>query len=34
MVVNAKAYKPFSSGGIELSEMRSVKIPFPEELTT
>jgi tetratricopeptide (TPR) repeat protein len=32
MVVNAKAYKPFSSGGIELSKMRSVKIPFPEEL--
>ena len=32
MVVNAKAYKPFSSGGIELSEMRSVKVPFPGEL--
>jgi tetratricopeptide (TPR) repeat protein len=31
-VVNAKAYKPFSSGGIELSEMRSVKVSFPGEL--
>ncbi len=34
MVVNAKAYKPFSSAGIELSEMRSVKVPFPGELPT
>ena len=32
MVVNAKAYKPYSSGGIELSELRSVKVPFPGEL--
>lgn len=32
MVVNAKNHKPFSSGGIELSEMRSVKVPFPGEL--
>ena len=28
LVVNAKSYKPFSSGGIELSEMRSVKAAF------
>ena len=32
MVVNAKSFKPFTSGGIELSEMRSVKVPFPGEL--
>jgi tetratricopeptide (TPR) repeat protein len=32
MVVNAKSYKPFSSGGIELSDMRAVKVPFSGEL--
>jgi hypothetical protein len=32
MTVNAKAFKPPVYGGIELSEMRSVKISFPGDL--
>jgi hypothetical protein len=32
MTVSANAYKPLASGGIELSEMRAVQIPFQGEL--
>jgi tetratricopeptide (TPR) repeat protein len=32
VTLNAKAYKPTAYGGVELSEMRSVKISFPAEL--
>lgn len=32
MTVSANAYKPLASGGIELSEMRAVQIPFQGDL--